>query len=94
MKLVWSAFSLSDRAEIYEFIESESPRNAVLVDKRIAESAEFLVDFPDSGRIGRVAGTRELVILRTPYVAAYTVTGDTIRILRVLHGAQLWPGEF
>ena len=94
MRLVWSAFSLSDRAEIYEFIESENPHNAVLVDKRIAESAEFLLDFPDSGRIGRIAGTRELVILRTPYVAAYTFTGDTIRILRVLHGAQLWPGEF
>lgn len=94
MKLVWSAFSLFDRDRIYEFIESESPRNAAIVDKRIAESAELLLDFPDSGRIGRVAGTRELVILRTPYVAAYVVIGDVVRVLRILHGAQLWPDEF
>ena len=31
------------------------------------------------------------VIPRTPYVAAYLVDGDTVRILRVLHGAQMWP---
>ncbi|MFW8696063.1 type II toxin-antitoxin system mRNA interferase toxin, RelE/StbE family, partial [Mesorhizobium japonicum] len=27
------------------------------------------------------------------YVAAYAVTAETIRILRVLHGAQRWPDE-
>jgi hypothetical protein len=43
---------------------------------------------------GRIDGTRELVIPRTPYVAAYLVDADTVRILRVLHGAQMWPDEF
>jgi plasmid stabilization system protein ParE len=33
------------------------------------------------------------VIPRTPYVAAYLVDSDTVRILRVLHGAQMWPDE-
>jgi toxin ParE1/3/4 len=46
------------------------------------------------GRPGRIDGTRELVIPRTPYVAAYLVDADTVRILRVLHGAQMWPDEF
>jgi plasmid stabilization system protein ParE len=50
-----------------------------------------LLDFPASGRVGRIAGTRELVINGTPYVAAYAVTDTTVRILRVLHGAQEWP---
>jgi plasmid stabilization system protein ParE len=45
------------------------------------------------GRPGRIEGTRELVISRTPYIAAYRIGGDTVRILRVLHGAQQWPGE-
>jgi len=40
-----------------------------------------------------VLGTRELVISRTPYIAAYCITGDTVRILRVLQGAQQWPDE-
>jgi plasmid stabilization system protein ParE len=26
-------------------------------------------------------------------LAAYRIAGDTVRILRVLHGAQLWPEE-
>ena len=47
----------------------------------------------ESGRPGRVPGTRELVIPRTPYVAAYALTRDCIRILRVLHGAQMWPDD-
>ena len=46
-----------------------------------------------SGRPGRVAGTRELVVTGTPYVAAYQVTRETVRILRVLHGAQQWPDD-
>jgi len=50
-----------------------------------------LLDFPASGRVGRIAGTRELVINGTPYVAAYTIAETTVWILRVLHGAQEWP---
>ncbi|CAA0129203.1 type II toxin-antitoxin system RelE/ParE family toxin [Bradyrhizobium sp. INPA01-394B] len=93
MKLVWSAFALADRDGIFTHIEADNPRAAIAVDERIATAARRLVDFPESGRPGRVAGTRELVITGTPYVAAYAVTAETIRILRVLHGAQRWPDE-
>jgi toxin ParE1/3/4 len=72
---------------------SRESRAAIHVDEQIADAARRLLDFPDSGRTGRVAGTRELVIPRTPYVAAYLIEGDTVRILRVLHGAQMWPDE-
>lgn len=93
MKLVWSRFAFSDRDDIFSYIEAENPRSAVRVDEQIADAVKRLLDFPDSGRPGRIAGTRELVIPRTPYVAAYMVDGDTIRILRLLHGAQMWPDE-
>jgi toxin ParE1/3/4 len=94
LKLVWSRFAWSDRDDIFSYIEAESPRAAVHVDEQIADAVRRLLDFPESGRPGRIAGTRELVIPRTPYVAAYLVDGDTVRILRVLHGAQIWPDEF
>jgi toxin ParE1/3/4 len=94
LKLVWSAFAVSDRDEIYDYIESGSPQNAAAMDERISESIELLLDFPESGRVGRVDGTRECVITRSPYIAAYIVTGDLIRVLRILHGAQRWPDEF
>lgn len=93
MKLVWSAFALADRDGIFTHIEADNPRAAIAVDERIAAAVRGLIDFPDSGRPGRVLGTRELVITGTPYIAAYAVSASTIRILRVLHGAQKWPDE-
>lgn len=77
----------------FRYIETDSPRAAATVDDRIRLQVKHLSRHPESGRIGRVVGTRELVIDRTPYVAAYRVIGDTVCILRVLHGAQQWPDD-
>jgi toxin ParE1/3/4 len=93
VRLEWSAFAIEDRDGIFNYIEEDSPRAAVVVDDRIRAQAGLLLQFPETGRPGRIEGTRELVIGRTPYIAAYRITGDTVRILRVLHGAQLWPDE-
>ena len=93
MRLEWSAFAIGDRDGIFDYIEEDSPHAAVVVDDRIRMQVKQLLQFPETGRPGRVEGTRELVISQTPYIAAYRVTGDTVRILRVLHGAQLWPDE-
>jgi toxin ParE1/3/4 len=46
---------------------------------------------PESGRPGRVPKTRELVIAGSPYFVPYRVAGDTISILRIIHGARRWP---
>ncbi|MGH9622711.1 MAG: type II toxin-antitoxin system RelE/ParE family toxin [Bryobacteraceae bacterium] len=91
MRLEWSVFAQTDREAIFDYIEADSPQAAVTVDERIRKQVEQLKHFPEMGRPGRIAGTRELVISRTPYIAAYRIAGDTVRILRVLHGAQLWP---
>lgn len=93
MKLTWSAFALSDRDGIFTHAEAQNPAAAVAIDGRVVAVARRLRDFPESGRLGRVAVTRELVVTGTPYVAAYQVTGETVRILRVLHGAQQWPDD-
>ena len=69
MKLVWSPYALADRREIFSYIETDDPRAAITVDERIQKAVRRLVDFPESGRIGRVHGTRELVVPRTGYVA-------------------------
>jgi addiction module RelE/StbE family toxin len=93
MHVEWSVFALADREAIFDYIEADSPRAAIVIDNRIEARIEGLVQFPEMGRPGRIEETRELVISRTPYIAAYRIAGDTIRILRVLHGAQQWPGE-
>ena len=95
MRIEWSPVALDDRDRIFDYydIEEDSPRAAIFVDERIAQQIEVLIDHPEFGRPGRVDDTRELVISKTPHVVAYRIMGDAIRILRVLHGKQLWPGD-
>jgi toxin ParE1/3/4 len=93
LRIEWSPFALADRDAIFDYIEAESPRAAIVIDDRIRRHVGQLRRFPESGRPGRIEGTRELVIDRTPYIAAYQILGDKVRILRVLHGARLWPEE-
>lgn len=76
---------------IFDYIEADNPQAAVIVDERISHHVQQLIRPPKSGRIGRVESTRELTIDRTPFIAAYRIVGNTVRILRVRHGAQQWP---
>jgi len=93
MRLVWSQHATDDRLAIFMWIAQDDPQAAANVDERIEEAARRLIDFPNSGRPGRTEGTRELVIARTPYVAPYQIVGDIVRILRVIHGARMWPSS-
>ncbi len=91
--LEWSEFAEADRDEIFDYIEADSPQAAIAVDARIEAAVDGLAKSPGIGRPGRIEGTRELVIDRTPYIAAYRIAGNAVRVLRVLHGAQQWPEE-
>ena len=93
MRLEWSQFAIEDRDKILDYIEQENPKAAITVDDRIRDQVVGLVKFPETGRYGQIEGTRELVINRTSYIAAYRIVGDTVLILRVLHSSQLWPDE-
>jgi addiction module RelE/StbE family toxin len=94
MRIEWSAAASEDRDTIFDYIEADNPSAAIGGDDRIREQVGRLGSFPELGRPGRIDGTRELVIVHTPYIAAYRIVDDTVRILRILHGAQLWPTEF
>jgi toxin ParE1/3/4 len=94
VKLVWSERAREDRRAIYIYIEVDDPRAAVGVDERIRTAARRLIDFPNSGRLGRVEGTRELIVRGVPYILPYRVEGDSVRILRIIHAARLWPEDF
>jgi toxin ParE1/3/4 len=85
---------MEDRIAIFDYIEADNPRASAATDLRIKRTAEQLARFPMMGGGGRVPGTRELVIARTPYIAVYRIKGESLLILRVLHGARQWPDEF
>ena len=88
--LYWTPEAIQDRDIIYDHIEADNPIAALALDELLAEKAARLVDHPSQGRIGRVAGTRELVAHQN-YVLVYQATTDAVAILRVLHAAQRWP---
>ncbi len=93
MKIEWSFFAVEDRTIIFDYIEQDDPLSAIAVDERIMEQTAKLSRFPECGRPGRIEGTRELVINRTPFIVAYRVQHGVIRILRILHGAQTCPDD-
>jgi len=91
MELCWTPEAIQDRTSIYEYIEADNPAAALVLDELFSEKASHLVDHVDLGRRGRFADTRELVA-HGNYILVYDVVGEWVRILRVLHSAQQWPG--
>ena len=55
---------------------------------------DFLGDHPKIGRIGRVAGTYELVIPGIPYIVPYRIHNQEVQILSVCHTSRKWPESF
>ena len=94
MNVVFSPQAREDLREIFIYIAEDSLPAARLVLTRIKERVKELKDNPHIGRPGRVPGTRELVITKTPYLAPYQVVDDAIQILRVYHGSRQWPDRF
>lgn len=65
-------------------------RRPLALDELFAEKAGRLVDHPGLGKLGRAAGTRELVAHQN-CILVYDMADDLVRVLRVLHVARLWP---
>ncbi len=91
MIILWHRLARRDLASARDYITQENPRAAAEVARRVLEAVARLRENPAIGRPGRVMDTRELIATGIPYLLPYTVSGDEIVILRVLHGAQQWP---
>lgn len=93
MRLEWTRLALRDFDEAQNYIAQDNPVAAQAVAQRIADAARQLLNNPQIGRAGHVAGTREWTVSRTPYVIVYRVTGSVVEILRVWHGRRDWQNE-
>lgn len=91
MRIEWLADADHDFEAIIAFISQDNPIAAVEQGDEILDQISGLETHPQRGRKGRVAGTRELVIIRTPYIAVYRLHGTSIQILRILHSSRKWP---
>ncbi len=58
---------------------------------RIHAQVQSLQQFSQRTRIGRVAGTRELIISRLPYIVVIQVKAEKVFVLNVVHTARQYP---
>lgn len=91
MQLRWTEQAIADLTQIADYLFETAPERASALILSIYEAASKLLVFPRRGRLGRKAGTRELVLAPLPWLIIYRVTGDAVQVPRVLHGAQKWP---
>jgi toxin ParE1/3/4 len=90
VRVRWLRRALRNLEEEADYIARDDPQAAAQVE-RIATLVDLLATQPALGRPGRVPGTRELIVIGTPYIVPYRVREDTVEILRVFHGARRWP---
>ena len=94
MVIRWTQPANDDFLGIVSWIAANNPAAAASAGRLILAAVEQLGDFPFLGKPGRSPDTRELVVSGLPYLVVYSVEAAALRtvvILRVLHGAMLWP---
>ncbi len=94
MRIRWTRPALFDLEEIDQYLSKENQKLPIVILKRIRAAAGILADHAEIGRLGRVSGTRELIVAGTPFILPYRICSNEIQILRVLHSSRKWPSEF
>jgi toxin ParE1/3/4 len=94
LKVEWHPLARTDFIDLIEYIAADNPSAAYRVHDNLREQVQLLTRFPKMGRLGRIPGTRELVLKGLPYIVVYRISENLMTILRVLHGARKWPQSF
>ena len=94
MKIRWLDIAVDDLEDIADYIVRDNPAAAKRMVVRLWASVNTLAIHAEAGRPGRVFGTRELIVSKTPFIVPYRIIGSEIQILRVLHGARQSPETF
>ncbi len=90
-ELAWRPRAYGDLASIFEYIGMGGGSAPVAhFKKTLYEKIALLKIYPEMGRQGRTAGTRELVV-HPNYIVFYEVNNSLIEIMRIKHAAQQWP---
>lgn len=90
MKVIWTKTANQDLHELAKYwLDIGSSQIATNTIERIVAATAKLTTFPNIGKQGRVAGTRELVVPNMPYIIAYSVN-EQVNILRIVHTSRFW----
>ena len=90
MKIRFTEKAKKDIDSVYFYSLKNFPESAQDVLDCIEHMIDKLGVYPELGKIGRVSGTRELIIPHFPFFVAYEIEDDYINILAILHQRQCW----
>ncbi|MDP2822612.1 MAG: type II toxin-antitoxin system RelE/ParE family toxin [Sulfuritalea sp.] len=90
MRVIWTPEAEQDRADIWDYIATDSPRSAVKMDELFSKAGGRLADHPKLGRTGRIPGTREIIAHKS-YCLVYEIEQETVWVLALVHTARQWP---
>lgn len=90
MLIEWRPEASASLRKILSYIAERNLIAALNLGKEIERATSALPDHPYLYRLGKVAGTRELVV-HPNYVIVYRVTISSIEIIDVLHSRQQYP---
>ncbi|WP_183443695.1 type II toxin-antitoxin system RelE/ParE family toxin [Pseudoduganella violacea] len=90
LPILWRPEALADLSTILEYIAQRNPQAAANLYGDIDRIVTQLPYHPYLYRLGRVAGTRELVV-HPNYLIVYSVTTTAIEIVTVIHTRQHYP---
>ncbi|WP_392888886.1 type II toxin-antitoxin system RelE/ParE family toxin [Pseudomonas migulae] len=89
MRIEWRPEARSDLRQLLNYIGDRNISAASELYQSIEAATCALAQHPGLYRLGRVSGTREIVV-HPNYLVVYQVT-DRIEILNVLHARQQYP---
>jgi toxin ParE1/3/4 len=89
-RLVWTSAARADLDNIAEYHAEHDPRIGEMILRRIEETAAQL-QHRDTGRPGRIVGTREKSVARTRHIIVYEIHDELLIVFRVVHTARDWP---
>ena len=89
-QLVWTSAARADLDSIAEYHAETDPRVGDMLVGRIEEAVAKLAR-RDTGRPGRIVGTREKSVAKTAHIIVYEVHDDLLMIFRIVHTARNWP---
>lgn len=89
LKLKWRQIARRDLNGIVTYISDDNADAAEALRDEIEVKIDALVLQPKIWKIGRVEGTREIVI-RDNYIVVYEENETFVRVLRILHSKRNW----
>jgi len=98
--IVFQRKALEDIEDIVLFIAQDSPKSAQAFRETLEQTCALLADMPDMGAARDfenplLAGIRLWPLKRfEKYLLFYRTPGDTVEIIRVVHGARDLPALF